>query len=131
MEYDMAALSLRERDFVDASLASWTGISTRAPIPVRALGYSNRDHFDDEVDRLRRTISAGEKLSEVDTARVLFLSELAFGSDLFGAGVEFRLVSSFSDAEGIAVLRTLQRKLYTHSGARSLFNPELYAPRDD
>jgi hypothetical protein len=127
----MAALSIRERDFVDACLASWTGISTKAPIPVRALGYADRDHFDDEVDRLRRATSAGAKLSEVDTARVLFLSELAFGSDLFGAGVEFRLVSSFPDDEGIAVLRTLQRRLYTRTGARSLFNPDLYAPRND
>ncbi|MFE6920086.1 hypothetical protein ACFVAV_03480 [Nocardia sp. NPDC057663] len=131
MEYDMAALSIRERDFVDACLASWTGISTRAPIPVRALGYSDRDHFDDEVGRLRRATSAGEKLSEVDTARVLFLSELAFGSELFGAGIEFRMVSTFDDSEGVAVLRTLQRKLYTNLGARSLFDPELYAPRKD
>ncbi|MFE1592274.1 hypothetical protein [Nocardia sp. NPDC058705] len=131
MEFDMAALSVRERDFVDACLASWTGISTRAPIPVRALGYSDRDHFDHEVDRLRRAISVGGKLSEVDTARVLFLSELAFGSDLFGAGIEFRMVSTFDDTEGIAVLRALQRQLYTKLGAHSLFNPELYAPRSD
>jgi hypothetical protein len=129
MEFDMSILTPRERDFVDAALASWTGVSTDAPIPVRALGFPDRDRFDDEVSRLRRAVSDRARLTEVRTARVLFLSELAFGSDLFGAGIEFQLVSTFRDAEGITVLRSLQRKLYTRSGARALFEPELYAPR--
>jgi len=57
---------------------------------------------------------------------VLFLSELAFGSDLLGAGVEFQLLSPMRDDEGIVVLRHLQRKLYTRDGAKALFRPDLY-----
>lgn len=65
-------------------------------------------------------------LDEIETARVLFLSELAFGSDLLGAGVEFQLVSAMRDNEAIAILRHLQRKLYTRDGAKALFRPDLY-----
>ncbi|MFE3543419.1 hypothetical protein ACFXK0_10625 [Nocardia sp. NPDC059177] len=127
----MAVLTAREREFVDASLASWVGISTSAPVPVRALGYRSRVVFNEDMARLRRAVAGARSLSEVDTARVLFLSELAFGSDLFGAGTEFSMVSTFTDAEGIVVLRSLQCKLFTRPGALALFNPELYAPRDE
>ncbi|WP_435591331.1 hypothetical protein [Nocardia sp. bgisy118] len=124
----MSKLTLREHDFVDAALASWTGVSGRAPIPVRALGFPDRDRFDDETERLRRAVRERATLTEVETARVLFLIELAFGSDLFGAGVEFHLVSAIRDAEAVAILRSLQRKLFTRAGAEALFEPELYAP---
>ncbi|WP_067796159.1 hypothetical protein [Nocardia beijingensis] len=128
LEFDMSNLSPAERDFVDGALASWVGVSANAPIPVRALGFADRDRFDDETARLRRAVRDGTVLTEVETARVLFLSELAFGSDLFGAGVEFQLVNGIRDAEAISILRSLQRKLYTRAGAKALFEPGLYAP---
>ncbi|MEU1995919.1 hypothetical protein ABZ511_15825 [Nocardia gamkensis] len=103
-------------------------MSTNAPIPVRALGFADRDRFDEEAARLRRAVRDGAMLTEVETARVLFLSELAFGSDLFGAGVEFQLVNAIRDTEAIQILRSLQRKLHTRAGAKALFEPELYAP---
>ncbi|WP_067838513.1 hypothetical protein [Nocardia lijiangensis] len=124
----MSTLTPREHDFLDAALASWTGVSATAPIPVRALGFPDRRRFKEEVGRLRHAVREGAKLTEVETARVLFLSELAFGSDLFGAGVEFQLVSPMRDAEAVTILRSLQRKLFTRAGAEALFEPELYAP---
>ncbi|WP_431950874.1 hypothetical protein [Nocardia lijiangensis] len=124
----MSKLTPREHDFVDAALASWIGVSHSAPIPVRALGFADRSQFNEEVGRLRRAVGNHATLTETETARVLFLSELAFGSDLFGAGVEFQLVSPMRDAEGITILRSLQRKLFTRAGAEALFEPELYAP---
>ncbi|MGK8555787.1 hypothetical protein [Nocardia gipuzkoensis] len=126
----MSMLTPREREFVDGSLASWTGVSHDAPIPVRALGFPDRDSFDDEASRLRREVSGRATLTEVETARVLFLCELAFGSDLFGAGIEFQIVNPIRDAEAITLLRSLQRKLYTRTGAEALFEPELYAPEE-
>ncbi|MGQ4616828.1 hypothetical protein [Nocardia sp. R7R-8] len=124
----MSKLTPREHDFVDGALASWVGVSASAPVPVLALGFRDRDQFKDETIRLRHAVHNGAMLTEVETARVLFLSELAFGSDLFGAGVEFQLVNAMRDAEAITILRSLQRKLYTRAGAEALFEPELYAP---
>ncbi|MBF6205482.1 MULTISPECIES: hypothetical protein [Nocardia] len=125
----MSKLTLAEREFVDGALASWVGVSTSAPVPVRALRFPDRESFKEETARLRRAVRDGAMLTEVETARVLFFSELAFGSDLFGAGVEFQIVNAVRDAEGIAILRALQRKLYTRAGAEALFEPELYAPQ--
>ncbi|WP_157128784.1 hypothetical protein [Nocardia amamiensis] len=124
----MSKLTPAERDFVDGALASWVGVSASAPIPVRALGFTDRGRFKEETIRLRRAVHDGAMLTDVETARVLFLSELAFGSDLFGAGVEFQLVNAIRDTEAITILRSLQRKLYTRAGAEALFVPELYAP---
>ncbi|MEU4840915.1 hypothetical protein [Nocardia testacea] len=129
MGFDMASLSPREHEFLDSALASYTGVSTSAPIPVRAFGFDDRDLFDTEVGRLRHAVAEGLTLNDLDTARVLFLSELAFGSDLLGAGVEFQLVSPMRDDEAIVILRQLQRKLYTRDGAKALFRPDLYPPR--
>jgi hypothetical protein len=127
MDFDMSTLTPREREFVDAALASYTGVAFNAPIPVIALGFADRDRFVEEVGRLRRAVADAVTLNELETARVLFLSELAFGSDLLGAGVEFQLVSPLRDDEAVVVLRALQRKLYTRHGARSLFRPDLYS----
>ncbi|WP_454195618.1 hypothetical protein [Nocardia sp. Marseille-Q1738] len=127
----MSILTPREHEFVDGALASWTGVAHDAPIPVRALGFPDRNAFNDEVSRLRRAVSGRATLTEVETARVLFLSELAFGSDLFGAGIEFQIVNAMRDAEALTLLRSLQRKLFTRAGAKALFEPELYAPEQD
>ncbi|MGK8522065.1 hypothetical protein ACRS6B_11160 [Nocardia asteroides] len=124
----MSTLTPAEREFVDGALASWTGVSANAPIPVRALGFPDRDRFKEETSRLRSAVQERAVLTEVETARVLFLSELAFGSDLFGAGVEFQLVNAIRDADAITILRSLQRKLHTRAGAKALFEPDLYAP---
>ncbi|MEU4313832.1 hypothetical protein [Nocardia sp. NPDC024068] len=116
----MSTLTPREHEFLDAALASYTGVSSNAPIPVRALGLNDRTQFKAEVGRLRRAVAERATLNHIDAARVLFLSELAFGSDLLGAGVEFQLVSAIRDDEAVAILRTLQRKLYTRDGAKAL-----------
>ncbi|WP_278264291.1 hypothetical protein [Nocardia sp. AG03] len=65
---------------MDAALASWVGICTRAPIPVRALGYADRDEFYRDVERLRRAVGDERKISEADTAKVLFCSVLVRSS---------------------------------------------------
>ncbi|MGW0251066.1 hypothetical protein ACWDYH_31000 [Nocardia goodfellowii] len=126
MQFELSTLTAAEYEFVDAALASWVGVAGGSPIPVRALGFCDRDQFQNEIARLRQMASVGAVVTDLEAARVLFLSELAFGSDLFGAGVEFHLISPFSDNEALTILRALQRKLYTGSGAKALFRPELY-----
>src|SRR5690606_10328905 len=106
-----------------ASAERWTRCPSSTP---RFVVFDDRDLFDAEVGRLRHAVAQDVTLNDLETARVLFLSELAFGSDLLGAGVEFQLLSPMRDDEGIVVLRHLQRKLYTRDGAKALFRTDLY-----
>jgi hypothetical protein len=50
-------------------------------------------------------------MSALEWTRTLAAAEISFASDIQGAGVEWSTVSGISDAEGIALLRQLQRKL--------------------
>jgi hypothetical protein len=106
-----AALTERERRFIDAALSVWGGPASYAPLPLRALGFGGRNEFRQEMERLGSAVLAGRPLTDRERARVVFFTELGFASDLFGAGVEFPITRGFSDAEGIALLRGIQRKL--------------------
>jgi hypothetical protein len=64
----------------------------------------------------------------LDWARVLFLGEITWASCLVGAALDFEIVTGFSDAEAIAVLRSLQRKI-GNSGRADLLFPGRGRPR--
>jgi hypothetical protein len=76
--------------------------------------------------RLANAVLKQAPLTELDLARVLFFTEQSFASDILGAGYEFALTSvlGFSDAEGIALLRGIQRKLMS-PGMWDLIFPNL------
>ena len=52
------------------------------------LGLSNEDEWYDLYGRLREAIRNKEPLSDLDWARALFLTEISFGSDLVGSGLD-------------------------------------------
>src|SRR4051794_5251350 len=66
--------------------------------------------FYSETRRLAATLASGTDLSSLDATRVLAAAEVAFASDVFGAGVEWETVTGMSDAETIKALRGIQRK---------------------
>ena len=43
--------------------------------------------------------------------RVLYLTECSWASDVVGAGLDFSIVTEFSDIDGLSLLRRLQRKI--------------------
>ena len=57
------------------------------------LGFSSWPEFDGAVEELRDTIERQQPLSELDWTRVLVLTEIAWASDVLGAGLDFELVS--------------------------------------
>jgi hypothetical protein len=122
-------LTERERKFIVGGLREWHGSASWVPLPIEALGMSDWDEFDALTDRLRAAVGRGEPLTELDWARVLFLSEVIWGSSLVGAALDFEIVTGFSDAEAIAVLRSLQRKIGNWRRAKLLF-PGRGRPRD-
>jgi len=50
-------------------------------------------------------------MSRLDWFRTLASTEIMFASDLFGAGVEWSIVTGLSDSESLMILRSVQRKL--------------------
>ncbi len=50
-------------------------------------------------------------MSRIDWLRTLASTEIGFGSDIFGSGVEWETVTGFRDEMTLAVMRGLQRKL--------------------
>lgn len=111
-----------ERDFVYWALTHWgTGLATYKPLPMTILGIADADRFRALTERLATAVRAGEPLTDLDWARALFLTELSFGSDLAGAGVEFCYVSH-SDQDGIKLLRSIQRKISSSDRAELLFS---------
>jgi hypothetical protein len=114
-------LTERERKFIVGGLREWHGSASWVPLPIEALGMSDWDEFDALTDRLRAAVGRGEPLADLDWARVLFLAETIWASSLVGAAQDFELVTGFSDAEAIAVLRSLQRKISNADRADLLF----------
>jgi hypothetical protein len=114
-------LTERERDFIVDGLREWQGSAGWKPLPIEAMGISDWDEFDALTDRLRAAVGRGEPLTELDWARVLFLGEITWASSLVGAALDFEIVTGFSDAEAIAVLRSLQRKISSRRRADLLF----------
>jgi hypothetical protein len=114
-------LTERERTFIADALYAWSGPAGWKPLPIDALGLSDWDAFDALTDRLRAAVSQGDALTELDWARALFLTEITWASCLVGAGLDFEIVTGFSDAEAITVLRSLQRKIANWQRADLLF----------
>jgi hypothetical protein len=110
-----------ERSFMYFALTHWGGPASYAPLPIeRLFGISDWAEFDTLTERLAHAITQRQPLSDRDWATALFLTEISFGSDLVGTGVEFALMSH-SDEDGIKLLRSIQRKISSSHRADLLF----------
>jgi len=105
-------LSREQKRFLDTALTVWGGVASHHLPPLGAMGYTGRADFDADVVRLRDQLGRDKPdLSILDWSRIQFLAEISWASDMFGAGVEFELVSPFRDTEALALLRSIQRAL--------------------
>ena len=109
---DLVAVDLteRERQFIQQALEQWALSASDAPFPFQVLGLSTWEEFGELTLRLERAVTNGEPLTNLDWARVLFLTEITWASDLVGAGLDFATVTGFSDTEAVGLLRGLQRR---------------------
>jgi hypothetical protein len=114
-------LNERERNFVWHALYEWQNSAAWKPFPIEVLGLSNWDEFDELTGRLAREVTEGKSLTTLDWARVLYLTECSWASSLVGAALDFPIVTGFSDAEGLGLLRGLQRKIGGIDKAEALF----------
>jgi hypothetical protein len=109
---------------------AWGFNASHVPIPIKALGFLDEVHFSREIRSLEAQIEAGHEasLTDTDLARILFLTEMCWASDIIGCGVEFSMIFGPSDAAAIGVLRGLQRRLSNPLRAKMVFSG-LAAPR--
>jgi hypothetical protein len=113
-----------DRVFLWCTLCLWLGDASSKPVPITLLRFSGWDHVDREVHRYLDSLAAGGDyagLDDLDLARLLILVELAYGSDLFGAGRRFTATVGIPDLPAIEILRLIQRKVSTHRRAEKLF----------
>ena len=115
MADELVAIDLTddERHFMFHAINEYGGSAKQAkPLLTPLLGLSNEDEWYDLYGRLREAIRNKEPLSDLDWARALFLTEISFGSDLVGSGLD---LAPSLDGKWIVLLRSIQRKVSNYS----------------
>jgi hypothetical protein len=120
---DLVAIALtdNEREFIQQTLEQWALSAASTPFPYQVLGLSTWEEFLTLTGRLEHAVVAGAPLTDLEWARVLFLTEVTWASNLVGSGLDFAIVTRFSDSEAIGLLRGLQRKISSYKRAKLLF----------
>lgn len=121
VELVAADLTEDESHFVQKALEQWGDSASGKPFPFQTLGLASWEEFGRLVGRLIDAVSRREPLTDLDWARVLFLTELSWASSLVGSGMDFAIVTRFTDTEAVALLRSLQRKIGSWRRAELLF----------
>jgi hypothetical protein len=105
------SLTRSERKFLAAGMLEWSGPGRASDELARAMGFENEINLREQGLLLHDALRARDSLTPLDWTRALISTEVCFASDYFGAGVEWPIVTGFSDEESIRLLRSLQRKL--------------------
>lgn len=114
-------LTVDERDFVVQTLEEWAASASGKPFPYQVLGLWSWEEFGELIFRLVHAVKPGQALTDLDWARVLFLTEVTWASSLVGAGLDFVSMTRFSDEQALGLLRGLQRKIGGVRRAKLLF----------
>jgi hypothetical protein len=104
-------LNADERAVLRAGLLDWGGPARPTDALAAALGFTDAAALPREAWALWEQIDRSSSLTADDWRRVLLAVEVVFVSDVVGSGLDWRYTSGFSDAETIAIMRGLQRKL--------------------
>jgi hypothetical protein len=73
------------------------------------MGLSSTDEFSALISRLLEAVEDKKPLTDLDWARALLLTEICWGSQLLGAGLDF--ASNIRDEKAAPLLRSIQRKV--------------------
>ena len=104
-------LTADERAMILAGLIEWGASAHPTPELAVAMGFIGLDDLGVQGERLIDAVQHGRPLIAFDWKRVLICTEIAFGSDYFGAGAEWETVTGEEDWTSLRVLRGLQDKL--------------------
>lgn len=99
-----------ERLLLMHGLNEYSGAAKRSwSLLLPLLGLSTAQEFRALTNRLMEVIEDKKPLSDLDWARALLLTEICWGSQLLGAGLDF--ASNIRDEKATPLLRAIQRKV--------------------
>lgn len=104
-------LTQQEREFLVTALDQWGGPARPTDAVARLAGFAGRVEMADAANRIRTVLESDGHLARHEWRSTLVAAELVFGSDTYGAGVEWEIVTGADDAASLNLLRQLQRKL--------------------
>ncbi|GAA3203952.1 hypothetical protein ACFO1B_42665 [Dactylosporangium siamense] len=108
---DELQLSAIEIDLLRAGLLQWGGPANAPNEFAVAMGFSDATSMVSDCMQIRRSLGVDGALTPRDWTRALLALELAFASDLVGAGYEWSTTTGLSDEGTVQSLRSVQRKL--------------------
>ena len=106
-----------ERSMLRWGLLDWGGPASPTDDLARVMGFESLADLSAQARRIAEAVWTGQGLSRRDWTRALVATEFVWASDVFGSGLESIHTWGYTDAEGIATLRSIQRKLLS-AGAR-------------
>ncbi len=104
-------LSDREIEVLRSGLVEWGGPARVTQELAVAMGFEDQADLFRDGDRLIEALQAREPLSALDWARTILATEIVFASNLVGSGRDWAITTGLSDAETLASLREIQRKV--------------------
>lgn len=75
------------------------------------MGFQDAETMSNQAWDFWLRIERGDVLAPDEWRSVLMAAEVVFSSDVVGSGLDWPITTGISDAESIAILRGLQRKL--------------------
>lgn len=100
-----------ERHLLQRGLHEWLGPARPSDALAQLLGLDGAAGFTGHCKELYAALETGRPLLPTHWAFALVATEIAYTSDLLGSGVDWMTTTGIRDAETVAILRPLQRKL--------------------
>lgn len=104
-------LAEEERAMLRWGLLDWGGPASPTEALVRVMGFESIADLYTSARRIAELVWTGKGLSRRDWTRALVATEFVWASDVFGSGLDSVYTFGYSDAEAVAILRSVQRKL--------------------
>lgn len=104
-------LSDDERSMLRWGLLDWGGPASPTDDLARVMGFESVADLYVQARRMAEDVWTGKGLTRRDWTRALVATEFVWASDVFGSGLDAVYTWGFSDAEGVVLLRSIQRKL--------------------
>ena len=104
-------LSPDQLQMLKASIYVWSGAAHPSALLVRAMGFSDLDDLLLTGEGLNLKLDRKSPLTPREWTELVMRAEVAFGSDIQGAGTEWSMISGLSDSSTLRALRDLQKAI--------------------